>query len=72
MRIQSLVQLKNLLQVPNDIVVDHSETHMAIMIEIARRIHDNLCETLKYEFKIDYDGQDRSDFAQIEIPPSML
>jgi hypothetical protein len=72
MRITSLAQLTDLLQSPNGLITDHSETQMDKLIELAKQIHGNLHKTLKYEFKIDFDTQDRSDFAQIEIPTSML
>jgi hypothetical protein len=72
MRIVSLAQLNELLQKPNGMIADHSEMHMNKLIGIAKQLQNYLCITLKEKFELKFIGQDRSDYAQIEIPASML
>ena len=72
MRVKSLAQLSQLLYDPDGVVVDHSETHVDELIEFARRIKESLRQSIGCEFKLEFEGQDRSDFAQLQIPSSML
>jgi hypothetical protein len=72
MRIETLDELGAWLTDPIGTGKNHSQTHIADLADEADRVRAALNNDLDAEFSVHMFGQDRSDFAQIEVPQNLL